>query len=327
MDAISVSAGAAGFISLGITVCQDLLDYYRTWKNAEDQVAHMYASIEALTKTFRLLESAIQSKVFNQATVQKVEESIGSAERGLQSLQKKLQKVQLAPSQPGWKAKGMAQFRRTLFPFKESTLAKLKELGIELRQELSLALEVLQIECSAASLQKLDVVVHGLNKVSIDVNMLQKQSTSMSKNVRTLDISSRGMSKSLDGLLATQSDEYRCKVFDWLSPLTVEFQKKHLDTFNIPGRQDAAAQLLLETIKFRHWQSTSGETLWCPGIRESNPTIRLAAPASLRCSFMLTSTEGTGKTVFAWDHRSTPVSLAMLIRFTGLIQSITCRVS
>ena len=307
MDALSVSAGAAGFISLGITVCQGLLDYYYSWKDAEDQVAQMYASIEALTETFRLLESAMQSKVFNYATVQKVEESIRSAERGLQSLQKKLQKVQLAPSQPGWKAKGMAQFRRTLFPFKESTLAKLKELGIELRQELSLALEVLQIECSAASLQKLDVVVQGLNKVSIDVDLLQEQSASMSKNVQSLGISSQSMSKSVDSLVAIQSDDYRRKVYDWLSPLTVEFQKKHLDTFNTPGRQDAAAQSLLETTKFRHWQCTSGETIWCPGIRESNLNVNLATPTSIHNNFMLTSTEGTGKTIFAWDHRITMV--------------------
>ena len=305
MDAISVSAGAAGFISLGITVCQGLLDYYRSWKDAEDQVAQTYASIQALTKTFRLLESAIQSKVFNHATVQKVEESIRSAERGLQSLQKKLQKVRLTPSQPGWKAKGMAQFRRTLFPFKESTLAKLKELGIELRQELSLALDVLQIQCSAASLQKLDVVVHGLNKISIDVDMLQEQSASVSKNVQNLDVSSQSMSKAVDGLVATQSDEYRRKVFDWLSPLTVEFQKKHLDTLNTPGRQDAAAWSLVQTTEFRHWQSTSGETLWCPGIRESYLTISQTARASLHYSYMLTLTEGTGKTIFAWDHRST----------------------
>ena len=319
MDALSVSAGAAGFISLGITVCQGLLDYYRSWKDAEDQVAQMYASIEALTETFRLLESAIQSQVFNHATVQKVEESIRSAERGLQSLQKKLQKIQLAPSQPGWKARGMAQLRRSLFPFKESTLAKLKELGIELRQELSLALEVLQIECSAASLQKLDVVVHGLNKVSIDVDMLQEQSTSMSKNVQSLDISSQSMLKSVGDLVATQSDEYRRKVFDWLSPLTGDFQRKHLDTFNTPGRQDAAAQSLLETAKFRHWQCSSGETLWCPGIRESNLNINLVTPASLRHSSTLTSTEGTGKTIFAWDHRSTPVPSVMLIHFTDPI--------
>ena len=316
MDAFSLSSAAAGLISLGITVCHGLLEYYRSWKDAEDRVAHMYASIEALNETFRLLESAIGPKVFSRASVQKVEESIRSAERGLQSLQKKLNKIRLAPSQPGWKVKGMAQLRRTMFPFKESTLAKLKELGIELRQELSLALDVLQIESSAASLQKLDEVVNGLIKVSTSVDMLQEKSVSMSRNVQSLAISSAKTSSSVDGLVVNQSTEYRRKVLDWLSPLTVTFQKKHLDTFNTQGRQDAAAQSVLETTEFRHWQSTSGEILWCPGIRESSLKTCLATSASLRCSLMLTSTEGTGKTIFAWGHSCTLVSPALLIHFS-----------
>ena len=267
---LSLSSAAAGLISLGITVCHGLLEYYRSWKDAEDRVAHMYASIEALTETFRLLESAVGPKVFSRASVQKVEESIRSAEGGLQSLQKKLNKIRLAPLQPGWKAKGTVQLRRTMFPFKESTLAKVKELGIELRQELSLALDVLQIESSAASLQKLDEVVNGLSKVSTGVDMLQEKSASMSRNVQSLAISSEKTSNSVDDLVVNQGTEYRRKVLDWLSPLTVAFQKKHLDAFNTLGRQDAAAQSLLETTEFRHWQSTSGEILWCPGIRESS---------------------------------------------------------
>lgn len=116
MEPLGLSSGAAGLISLGISVCQGLLHYYRSWKDAEDQVAHMYKSIEALTETFRLLESALGPKVFTPAGVQKVEKSIRSAENGLQSLRKKLDKIHLAPSEPGWKAKGMAQIRRTLFP-------------------------------------------------------------------------------------------------------------------------------------------------------------------------------------------------------------------
>lgn len=301
MEALGLSSGAAGLISLGITVCQGLLDYYHSWKDAEDQVAHMYVSIESLTETFRLLESAIEPELFSRGSVQRVEESIRSAERGLQSLRKKLDKIRLVsvPPELGWKAKGMAQFRRTLFPFKESTLAKLKELGIELRQNLMLALEVLQIEGSTASLQKLDLLIHDLTKVSVNVDILQERSTFISRNVQSIEASSRQTHKSVDGLIMTQNNEFRRKVYDWLSPLTVEFQKKHLDTFNTQGRQDAAAQSLLETTQFRHWLSETGETLWCPGIRESNLALILVTPASLYRSNMLTPTEGTGKTVFA----------------------------
>lgn len=279
MEVLGLSSGAAGLISLGITVCQGLLDYYHSWRDAEDQVAHMYTSIDALTETFRLLGSAIENKVFSRDSVQRVEESIRSAERGLESLRKKLEKIRLVPLQLGWKAKGMAQFRRTLFPFKESTLAKLKELGIELRQDLTLALEVLQIECSAASLQKLDLVVHGLTEVSKSVHLLQDRSTLISDNIQSIEAYSQKASKSVGVLMSTYSSDYCRKVYDWLSPLAAEFQKKHLDTFNIQGRQDAAAQSLFETSEFKHWLSSSGEMLWCPGI------------------------QGSGKTIFAWAHR------------------------
>ena len=299
MEALGLSSGAAGLISLGITVCQGLLDYYRSWKDAEDRVAHMYASIEALTETFKLLDSAIHSKVLSHDSVQRVEESIRSAEKGLYSLRKKLDKVRLVPLQSGWKAKGMAQFRRTLFPFKESTLARLKELGIELRQDLTLALEVLQIECSAASLQKIDLIVDGLTKVSINVDKLQEHSTNISGSVQSIEASSQKTTKFVDDLLNTESKEHRRKVYDWLSPLTVEFQKKHLDTFNIQGRQDAAAQSLLETTEFKHWLDNSGETLWCPGIRESNLAFSLMDCVGLHRGNILTLTAGTGKTVFA----------------------------
>lgn len=317
MEALGLSSGAAGLISLGITVCQGLLDYYHSWKDAEDQVARMYASIESLTKTFRLLDSAIEPKVFSRDNVQRVEECIRSAEKGLQSLRKKLNKIRLVPLRSGWKAKSMAHFRRGLFPFKESTLAKLKEIGIELQQDLTLALEVLQIECSAASLQKLDLLVHDLTKVTVSVDILQERSTFISRDVQSIEASSRKTSKIVDVLATTQSNEYCRKVYDWLSPLTVEFQKKHLDTFNTQGRQDATAQSLLKTTEFRHWLSRSGETLWCPGIRESILIISLITPSGLYPSNMLTLTEGTGKTVFAWAHCSALISSVVLIRSTA----------
>lgn len=299
MEALGLSSGAAGLISLGLTVCQGLLDYYHSWKDAEDRVTQMYASIEALSETFRLLESAIEPEVFSRRSVQRVEESIRSAERGLQSLRKKLDKICLVPLQTGWKAKGMAQFRRTLFPFKESTLAKLKELGIELRQDLKLALEVLQIECSEASLHKLDLLTQNLAKVSVNVDILQEQSTLISGNVRSIEAASQKTSNSVDGLLTAQGNEYCRKVYDWLSSLTEEFEKKHLDIYNTPGRQDAAAKSLIETTEFRHWLSRSGEMLWCPGIRESYLISTYEPCRPQLQQHADTPTEGTGKTVFA----------------------------
>lgn len=145
MDPLSIAASASGLLSVGITVCNGLLEYYSSWRDAEDDVSRMYNSIDALNKTLILIELFIQHKSFNRDVVVRVEESIASTQRGLESLKKKLDKIKVVPQQEGWREKTKAQFRRAVFPFKESTLVKLKELGNELRDDLSIALDALQM--------------------------------------------------------------------------------------------------------------------------------------------------------------------------------------
>ena len=86
MEAFGISSGVAGLISLGITVCQGLLDYSGSWKDAKSHVKQMYTSVLALTKTLRLLESAVQHKAFDPDVVIRVEDCIKAVEKGLQSL-------------------------------------------------------------------------------------------------------------------------------------------------------------------------------------------------------------------------------------------------
>lgn len=81
MDPLSISAGAAGLISIGITICNGLLGYYKSYKDAEDNVTRTYNSIEALTKTLILIHLSTQHKSFNPDIVVRVEESITMASR------------------------------------------------------------------------------------------------------------------------------------------------------------------------------------------------------------------------------------------------------
>lgn len=145
MDPLSIASASVGILSFGLTVCHGLLEYYNTWKDAEGNVAKMYLAIQGLTKTMILIKSAVERKEFNQNIVLQVEESIRSIEAGIMSLKKKLDKIRISSPQDGWREKSKVQFGRALFPFKESTLVKLKELSNELRDNLSLALNVLQM--------------------------------------------------------------------------------------------------------------------------------------------------------------------------------------
>ncbi len=102
MDPLSVAAGCAGLLSLGIDVCNGLLDYYTSWKDGKEDVERMYLSIQELTKTLKLIRSAIDHKEFNRNVVVRVEESINSTKVGIESLKKKLDKIKISAQQDGW---------------------------------------------------------------------------------------------------------------------------------------------------------------------------------------------------------------------------------
>lgn len=145
MEAFSAASTAAGLISLGITACQGLLEYYRSWKDADETINNMYESIQALTRTLMLLERSMSSPTLNTDAIQRVNESKESCKQGISTLNKKLTKIQLLTNQNTWKERSWARLKGTLYPFKESTLIKLKECCNELRDNLALAVAALQV--------------------------------------------------------------------------------------------------------------------------------------------------------------------------------------
>ena len=222
MEIIGAASTVAGLLSLGITVSQSLLDYYQSWKDAEQNVAKTYVLIEELLKTFRLLIIAVEYKEFNCDIVDQVRDSIRSAESSIHSLKKKLDKVRVVAVQDGWRDKAKAQFRRTLYPFKESTLAKLRELSNETRDNLNLALNLLQIDASAASLSKMDSLGLQAANISANVDFLTQKSTSISnRELRT-----------------------------WLSGETDASQKQH-ETWK--ERHPGTGRWFLDSPEFRKW--------------------------------------------------------------------------
>lgn len=280
MEVLGVASGAAGILSLGIAVCQGLLQYYGSWKDAESDVAGMYESIEALTQIFIILLPAIEHKEINSSVVALIENNVASCQQGIEQLQKKLDKVKITPLRPGLRAKAKAQFWRTLYPFKESTLVKLKGIGNELKGHLSLTLDVLHIDASTSSLAKLDILGQHVTEVSTDVDFLKHQSSLLSSNINTLSDSVEKSSTGVGALILGQSSEYLLKVFKWFSPLLGDFERKQLDTFNLKARQDGIGRWLLGTQKFNDWFLGNGEILWCPGKRKV-PNSSVLFPLSL----------------------------------------------
>lgn len=146
MEAFAIASSTAGLVSLGLTVCQGVLKFYESWKGAEDDVKRMYSSVEQLTKTFICLKLSLQQNQLSRDVVERVEESIRICESGLKALQKKIAKINKSlQANRGLSQMLRSQFHRALYPFKESTIAKLKEICSDLQANLGLALETLQM--------------------------------------------------------------------------------------------------------------------------------------------------------------------------------------
>jgi ankyrin repeat domain-containing protein 50 len=133
---------AVGIVSLGLQVCGGLLKYYESWKDCEKDVAATHESLSGLERTFNFLKNTIQDQALSQDIVGHVEQGIVSCEDGVKSLKKRLDKVWASKVPDGLPAK---VFRRALYPFKESTLAKMREAVRDLKDNLALSLNALQM--------------------------------------------------------------------------------------------------------------------------------------------------------------------------------------
>jgi hypothetical protein len=142
-EAFGVASNIAGVVSLGLIVCQGLLTFYGSWKDAPADVERMRESIKALNDTFKVLKTLTKNEKFGSGVRNIVKQSIESCEGGLNRLKSKLDKIKVIPESDTWNEKAKAQFRRSLYPFKEGTVEKLMGIANELRNDLSIALQAL----------------------------------------------------------------------------------------------------------------------------------------------------------------------------------------
>jgi hypothetical protein len=144
MAEFGVAGSAVGIISLGIQVCQGLVQYYGAWKDAPKDVSTMCKSVESLAKSLRMLQDNIKSKGVPTNVEMNVENSIDDCTDDIKELQDELIKVQEMKGSSIW-SKVHGQARRLLYPFREGTLLKLRGIISNIRENLSLAVDVLHL--------------------------------------------------------------------------------------------------------------------------------------------------------------------------------------
>ena len=169
-DPLSVAAGVAGVVTLGIQVTQSLVKFYKSYMNIYSELAGIIERLERLTEALQSLEKALSSRTFQvdeQSLVKSIETSITKCDELIQELQDECQKFS-EPSSIRFKDAVKSSGRRIAYPFRQSTLQKLDEDIDEIRANLSFALNVLQLNDTRSLQDDVTKVKGNLELVKID---------------------------------------------------------------------------------------------------------------------------------------------------------------
>ena len=145
-DPLSVAAGIAGLISLGVQVTQSLVKFYASYKGLDGDVVRTTANLESLHDIFDFLQTAVKTRTFRrdeQALIKNIEYSISRCSDLIQELQEEWEKFDKSLAS-GIKGGIKAAGHRVAYPFRQSTLQKLEEDIRDIRDDLKLALDALQ---------------------------------------------------------------------------------------------------------------------------------------------------------------------------------------
>lgn len=147
-DPLSIAAGIAGFLSLGIQVMQTFVDFYSVYKSQDTDIAKITQNIENLQSSFRSLEIAVhqrQSQPNVEELLQEVDKATQRCYEIIHELEAECQKLQ-TESCINLKGRLQAVGRRATYPFRKSTLQRIEEDIGEIRENVLFALSVLQFK-------------------------------------------------------------------------------------------------------------------------------------------------------------------------------------
>ena len=146
-EAFGVAGSAVGVISLGIQVCQGLLTYYDSWKGCHQDIENTSRSVASLTETLELVSRVVETKTREGDPIERqISTIVVRCLTGIEALSEELKRFEKYPQSADIRSKIKSHMRRLYYPFKESTLAKLRDSVQDVRDELVPALSVLQLD-------------------------------------------------------------------------------------------------------------------------------------------------------------------------------------
>lgn len=120
MDPFSIATGSAGLVSLGITICDGLLTYCRTYKSRENDLSVLDDHAGKLQMFLEVVEERLRSgQIADDSFRAAVTECLGACENcvsDVRALNGKYSQLQVA-SDSSMRNRGKAVLRKLQYPF------------------------------------------------------------------------------------------------------------------------------------------------------------------------------------------------------------------
>ncbi|CAI7625037.1 unnamed protein product [Penicillium discolor] len=169
-DPLSIASGVAGLLSLGIQVTQTLVNFYSAYKNQTSDLAKITLNLQNLLSILQSLDSARQNdQPQTDALLQEIDKAAVGCREIIEELRAECQKFQ-KDTTLSLKDRIQVAGRRATYPFRKSTLQKLEEDIDEIREKLSLALNILQVRNQTGledGISELKILVERTNTMHI----------------------------------------------------------------------------------------------------------------------------------------------------------------
>ena len=147
-DPLSITASAAGIISLGITVCQGLIDYCQAFAGQYRDVRILVQDLQGLERSLTLLRDSLTHRP---DLLDLVQPYIATLRARVDDLQPILGRYGESVTRDNgsrhhsFKEKVGTTTKRTLYPFKKGMISELRDTVRQAQDNLSLALQVVQV--------------------------------------------------------------------------------------------------------------------------------------------------------------------------------------
>lgn len=190
MAELAVAGSAIGIISASIQVCQGLISYYDSWKGCHQDIANTADTIATFSGILKTVIAVLERQGDGRALFNKqIDDVVSQCKKHTDKLSMELAKFERYPQSAELRYRIQSHFRRLYYPFKEGTLAGLRDTVHDARSNLLSALATLQLDKSV--------------NIEIDARGTKASLASQLDKLAILEKSSQGA----NGFLASQQNK------------------------------------------------------------------------------------------------------------------------